>query len=205
RPRLAINQVGRSRAFWTGCYPVLVEHFGDAVSGLSPDEVFAAANRVSPSLIRVEADEATYNLHIMIRFELERALLKGDLTAAELPTAWNEKYRDYLGVDVPSDAQGCLQDIHWSMGALGYFPTYTLGNLYSAQFFEAARAELGDLHAMFAEGEFAPLLDWLRKNIHAPGHTYDSADLCEKVTGRPLTADPLMRHLEEKLLPIYGL
>ena len=203
--RLWENQVGRSRAFWTWCHPILVEHFGDAVAGLSADAVYAAANRVSPSLIRVEADEATYNLHIMIRFELERALLKGDLTAADLPSAWNEKYRDYLGVDVPSDAQGCLQDIHWSMGALGYFPTYTLGNLYSAQFFEAAAAELGNLPAMFAQGEFAPLLDWLRKNIHAPGNTYDSADLCEKVTGQPLTADPLLRHLEEKLLPIYGL
>lgn len=203
--RLWENQVGRSRAFWTWCHPLLTEHFGEAVAGLSPDGVYAAANRVSPSLIRVEADEATYNLHIMIRFELERALMKGDLTAADLPTAWNEKYRDYLGVTVPDDARGCLQDIHWSMGALGYFPTYTLGNLYSAQFFEAAQTELGDLHTQFAVGDFAPLLNWLRTHIHAPGMTYTSADLCQHVTGKPLTADPLMRHLEAKLLPIYGL
>lgn len=203
--RLWENQVGRSRAFWTWCHPLLTQHFGDTVAGLSPDDIYAAANRVSPSLIRVEADEATYNLHIMIRFELERALLKGDLTAADLPAAWNEKYRDYLGVDVPDDAQGCLQDIHWSMGALGYFPTYTLGNLYSAQFFEAAQAQLGDLHALFATGDFSPLLDWLRTHIHAQGMTYTSAQLCQHVTGKPLTADPLMRHLEAKLLPIYGL
>lgn len=203
--RLWENQVGRSRAFWTWCHPLLAQHFGDAVAGLSPDDIYAAANRVSPSLIRVEADEATYNLHIMIRFELERALLKGDLAAADLPGAWNEKYRDYLGVEVPDDAHGCLQDIHWSMGALGYFPTYTLGNLYSAQFFEAAQAQLGDLHALFATGDFSPLLDWLRTHIHAPGMTYPSAQLCQHVTGKPLTADPLMRHLEAKLLPIYGL
>jgi len=205
--RLWENQVGRSRAFWTWCHPLLIEYFGDAVAGLSPDEVYVAANRVSPSLIRVEADEATYNLHIMIRFELERDLMKGDLTAADLPAAWNQKYRDYLGVEPAAgdDAQGCLQDIHWSMGALGYFPTYTLGNLYSAQFFEAAQAELGDLHAMVAVGDFAPLLGWLRKNIHAAGMTYTSADLCQHVTGKPLSADPLLRHLETKLLPIYGL
>ncbi|MEM1107505.1 MAG: carboxypeptidase M32 [Planctomycetota bacterium] len=206
--RLWENQVGRSRAFWTWCHPILTEHFGDAVTGLSADEVYAAANRVTPSLIRVEADEATYNLHIMIRFELERAMLKGEVNAAELPEAWNQKYRDYLGVEVPSDAQGCLQDIHWSMGALGYFPTYTMGNLYSAQFFEAACEKLGGeevVYAMFERGEFAPLLEWLRKNIHAYGNTYDSAELCKHVTGKPLSADPLMRHLEYKLLPIYGL
>lgn len=203
--RLWENQVGRSRAFWTWCFPKLETHFGQAVAGLTPDKVYAAANRVQPSLIRVEADEATYNLHIMLRFELERAMLAGDLEAADLPGAWNEKMRDDLGLEVPSDAQGCLQDIHWSMGALGYFPTYTMGNLYSAQLFEAAGAALGDLHAMFAVGEFAPLLGWLRENVHAPGKTYPSAKLCERVTGKPLSADPLMRHLEGKLLPIYGL
>lgn len=205
--RLWENQVGRSRAFWTWCYPRLVDHFGDSVGCLSPDGIFAAANRVSPSLIRVEADEATYNLHIMIRFELERAMLNGDLKAADLPGAWNQKYRDYLGVDVPGgdDIHGCLQDIHWSMGALGYFPTYTMGNLYSAQLFEAAAEALDDLDAMFAVGEFGPLLGWLREKVHIHGKTYTSAELCERVTGRPVTAEPLLRHLESKLLPIYGL
>lgn len=206
--RLWENQVGRSRAFWSWCFPKLGETFGDAIHGLTEDEVYAACNRVQPSLIRVEADEATYNLHIMIRFELERSLLKGELAAADLPGAWNEKYREYLGVEVPDDAHGCLQDIHWSMGALGYFPTYTLGNLYGAQFFEAATDALGgreDVESMFARGEFRPLLDWLRKHVHEPGKTYTSAELCQRVTGKPLSADPLLRHLESKLLPIYGL
>ncbi|MEM7624827.1 MAG: carboxypeptidase M32 [Planctomycetota bacterium] len=206
--RLWENQVGRSRAFWSWCFPKLNETFGDAVSGLTEEEVYAACNRVRPSLIRVEADEATYNLHIMIRFELERALLKNELDVGDLPTAWNQKYREYLGIDVPDDARGCLQDIHWSMGALGYFPTYTLGNLYGAQFFETATEALGgreEIQAMFARGEFAPLLDWLRTHIHEPGRTFTSADLCERITGRPLSADPLLRHLESKLPPIYGL
>lgn len=203
--RLWENQVGRSRAFWSWCYPKLGETFGDAVSGVGQEDVYAACNRVQPSLIRVEADEATYNLHIMIRFELERQLLRGDLEAADLPEAWNARYQSDLGVAVPDDARGCLQDIHWSMGALGYFPTYTLGNLYAAQFFEAARESLGDLDASFAAGAFAPLLDWLRQNIHAHGQTYASDELCERVTGKALSADPLMRHLEGKLLRIYGL
>lgn len=203
--RLWENQVGRSRAFWRWCDPKLREHFGDAVAHLSEDDVYAGANIVEPSLIRVEADEATYNLHIMIRFELERLLVKGELSTAELPDAWNARYKEYLGVDVPDDARGCMQDIHWSMGAIGYFPTYTLGNLYAAQFFEAAREAIGDLNAMFAAGDFAPLRTWLNEHIHALGKTYNSEDLCVHVTGKPLSPDPLMRHLEGKFRPLYGL
>ncbi|MFI4859748.1 MAG: carboxypeptidase M32, partial [Phycisphaerales bacterium JB063] len=116
---------------------------------------------------------------------------------------WNAKYREYLGVEVPDDARGCMQDIHWAMGAMGYFPTYTMGNLYSAQLFEQAKQELGDLDTMFAKGEFTPLRSWLNENIHAHGKRYKSAALCEKVTGKPLSADPLMRHLEGKLRPLY--
>ncbi|MFI4861214.1 MAG: carboxypeptidase M32 [Phycisphaerales bacterium JB063] len=202
--RMWENQVGRSRAFWRWCYPKLAEHFGDAVGGISEDDVYGGANIVSAGLIRVEADEATYNMHIMIRFEIERALLKGDLSAGDLPEAWNAKYREYLGVEVPDDARGCMQDIHWAMGAMGYFPTYTMGNLYAAQLFEQAKQELGDLDAMFAEGLFTPLRTWLNQNIHAHGKRYKSAALCEKVTGKPLSADPLMRHLEEKLRPLYA-
>ena len=143
----------------------------------------------------------------MIRFALERALLTGDLAVADLPDAWNQAYQRDLGVTVPDDARGCLQDIHWSMGALGYFPTYTMGNLYSAQLFEAARDALGGaeaLDAQFAQGTFAPLLDWLRTHVHAPGRSLTSEALCEKVTGKPLSAEPLLRHLEGKLLPLYG-
>ncbi|MEM9881536.1 MAG: carboxypeptidase M32 [Planctomycetota bacterium] len=205
--RLWENQVGRSRAFWKWATPKLHRHFGDALANYDADAAYAAANRVAPSLIRVEADEATYNLHIMVRFNLERRLLRGDLSADDLPEAWNHAYQEALGVSASGgdDANGCLQDIHWSMGALGYFPTYTLGNLYAAQFFEAAARDLGDLDAAFAVGDFAPLLGWLREHVHAPGRTYDSAELCERVTGRPLSAEPLMRHLESKLLPLHGL
>ncbi len=205
--RMWENQVGRSAAFWAWAMPQLKECFGSAVSRFDHAAVVGAANRVEPGLIRVEADEATYNLHIMIRFALERALLSGDLAVADLPEAWNAAYRRDLGLEVPDDARGCLQDIHWSMGALGYFPTYTMGNLYSAQLFEAARDALGGAQALddqFAAGEFAPLLTWLRENVHAWGRTHDSAALCLKVTGKPLSAEPLMRHLEGKLLPLYG-
>jgi len=156
-------------------------------------------------LIRVEADEATYNMHVMIRFELERSLLAGNLAVADLPEAWNEMYREFLGVEVPDDRRGCLQDIHWSMGALGYFPTYTLGNLYSAQFFEAACDAIPGLVEGFAEGQFAPLLAWLREQIHRHGRRSRPGQLCEQVTGRPLSAEPLMRHLEAKFRPLHGL
>ncbi|MCG3178086.1 MAG: Thermostable carboxypeptidase 1 [Phycisphaerae bacterium] len=199
------NQVGRSREFWRWCHPHLANFFGDAVAGFGEQEVYESANMVEPSLIRVEADEATYNLHIMIRFELERAIVRGDLAAADLPGEWNARYRDYLGVEVPDDAVGCMQDIHWSMGAMGYFPTYTLGNLYAAQFFEAAAAAIGDLPARIAAGDFAALKKWLNANIHAHGQRYRSADLCRVVTGKPLDAEPLMRHLEGKFGPLYGL
>lgn len=203
--RMWENQVGRSRAFWSWCAPKIKAHFGAPLADFSVDDFYGGANIVAPSFIRVEADEATYNLHVMIRFELERALLAGDLEVAELPAAWNQRYKEYLGVDVPDDAKGCLQDIHWSMNLIGYFPTYTLGNLYCAQFFDAARRELGDLDAMFAAGEFAPLLGWLREKIHVHGRRYRASELVQEVTGAPLSADPLMAHLEGKLLPLYGL
>lgn len=202
--RMWENQVGRSQAFWKWCYPKLAEFFGDTTATLTEEEIYGGANIVSPGLIRVEADEATYNLHIMIRFEIERLLMKGDLGVDDLPEVWNAKYKEYLQVDVPDDARGCMQDIHWSMGAIGYFPTYTMGNLYCAQFFEAACEALGDLDAMFAEGDFTPLREWLNTNIHAHGQRYRSAELVEYVTSKPLSADPLMRHLEGKLRPLYG-
>lgn len=202
--RMWENQVGRSWAFWSWCYPKLAEFFGDAACRLSMEEVYSGANIVNPGLIRVEADEATYNLHIMIRFEIERLLMKSELSVDDLPEVWNAKYKEYLQVDVPDDRRGCMQDIHWSMGAIGYFPTYTMGNLYCAQFFEAAKDQLGDLDAMFAEGNFTTLRTWLNTNIHAHGKRYRSADLVQHVTGKPLSADPLMRHLEGKLRPLYG-
>jgi carboxypeptidase Taq len=203
--RMWENQVGRSEAFWKWCYPKLSEYFGDATSSLSFDDVYGGANIVRPDFIRVEADEATYNMHIMIRFELERLIMSGDLAVADIPDAWNQRYKEYLGIEVPSDAKGCLQDVHWSMASMGYFPTYTLGNLYCAQFFEKAMEEIPDMYEQFETGEFGALKTWLNENIHRHGKRYRAADLCEVVTGKSLTAEPLMRHLESKLRPLYGL
>src|SRR5690606_31552155 len=140
---------------------------------------------------RVEADETTYNLHIMLRFELERALIRGDLNVDDVPGVWNERFADYLGISVPNDAQGCLQDVHWSFGLMGYFPTYTLGNLYAAQFFEAAEEQIGPLDEQFRAGDFKPLRDWLSSNIHQHGRRFRAGELCERITGRPLSAEPL--------------
>jgi len=201
--RLWENQVGRSRGFWKWLHPELPGYFGDAVAGFDLDTMYAAANAVEPSLIRVDADEATYNLHIMVRFELELAMFRRDLAIADVPDAWNQKMRDYLGIEVPDDRQGCLQDVHWSFGGFGYFPTYSLGNLYAAQFYETALAEIGDLEDQFAAGEFGALRQWLGEKIHRHGSRYRAGELCERVTGRPLDADALLRHLESKLTPIY--
>lgn len=203
--RMWENQVGRSHAFWKWLYPKLRDFFGRGVKGLRFNDVYGGANIVNPGFIRVEADEATYNMHIMVRFEIERALLKGDLAVKDLPGVWNAKYKEYLGLKVPDDRRGCLQDVHWSMTAMGYFPTYTLGNLYCAQFFEKALEDMPDLYEQFERGEFGMLKTWLNQNIHAHGQRYRAAELCEVVTGKPLSADPLMRHLEGKLRPIYGL
>lgn len=202
--RLWENFVGRSRAFWRFFLPKAREAFPEALKGVTDDQWYAAINDVRPSLIRTESDEATYNLHVLIRFELEQAMLNGDVSTKDLPAAWNEKMQKYLGVTPPDDARGCLQDIHWSGGAIGYFPTYTLGNLYAAQFFEQAREDLGDLDAQFAAGEFAPLLGWLRKHIHSQGKRYSAGQLAQRITGRPLSAEPLLKHLRAKAAEIYG-
>ena len=203
--RLWENQVGRSWPFWCWCYPKMTEHLGPALGSFTLEQVYGAANLVQPSLIRVEADEATYNLHIMVRFEIERELISGEIDGTDLPKVWNDKYQEYLGVQVPDDRRGCLQDIHWAQGAMGYFPTYTLGNLYAAQFFETAQEQLSDLPDQLAAGHFAPLKAWLGKHIHSQGMRYDTESLCQHVSAKPLSADALMRHLESKLRPLYGL
>ena len=203
--RMWENQVGRSRAFWAWLAPQLPAVIGTESSGFSLDELYGAANIVEPGFIRVEADEATYNLHVMVRFQIERAVIKGDLEVEGIPSVWNRLYKELLGLDVPDDRRGCLQDIHWSMGAMGYFPTYTLGNLYASQLFEAACAEMPGLVDGFARGEFTPLREWLNRNIHAHGRRYSPSELVQRVTGKPLSAEPLMRHLEGKLRPLYGL
>ena len=204
--RMWENQVGRGRPFWDHFFPRLKQTFPASLAGVAPEAFHFAVNDVRPSFIRVEADEATYNLHIALRFELELALLSGDLTVAELPGAWNERFRALLGLEVPDDARGCLQDIHWSFGGLGYFPTYTLGNLYAAQFMAVARRELGgtDLDADFRRGEFGRLKDWLVRNIHAHGQRFRAAELCRRATGEPLRAGPFVAYLHEKYGPLYG-
>lgn len=202
--RLWENFVGRSRAFWDYWLPRARQVFPDALDGVGLDALVFAINDVRPSFIRVDADEATYNLHILLRFELEQALIAGDLAVADLPAAWNERMVRDLGSAPPDDAQGCLQDIHWSGGSFGYFPTYTLGNLYAAQFFAKAQAELGDLEEQFRRGEFVPLREWLNQKIHREGQRNRAVDLVVAVTGEPLNPAYLLRHLQEKLGPLYG-
>lgn len=196
--------VGRSLPFWRHLYPEAKRAFAGALGDVTLGRFFFAVNDVRPSLIRVEADEYTYNLHILIRFELEQALIKGDLSVNDLQLAWQDKYREYLGLEVPNDADGVLQDIHWSAGLFGYFPTYSLGNLYAAQFYERADQELGGLEQRFARGEFDLLRRWLRAKIHREGQRYTAAELCERVTGKPLSHEPLMRHLRAKYELLYA-
>ncbi|MCA9837727.1 MAG: carboxypeptidase M32 [Trueperaceae bacterium] len=203
--RLYENLVGRSYAFWQGYYPRLQAHFPAQLSDTSLDDFYRAINKVEPSLIRIEADEVTYNLHILIRFELELVLLEGSLKVAELPEAWNEKYEAYLGITPPSDALGCLQDVHWSEALVGYFPTYTLGNLMSVQLFEAAKRAHPGIEADMVQGDFTKLLSWLRDTIHQHGSKYTPAELVQKATGQALTAKPYISYLNSKFRALYGL
>lgn len=202
--RMWENLVGRSKAFWEYFYPQAQATFG-ALQHVSLDDFYFAINEVRPSLIRTESDEATYNLHILIRFELEQALLDGELTVSELPSAWNAKYKEYLGIEPPDDRDGVLQDVHWSSGAIGYFPTYTLGNLYAAQLFETADRELGGLAERFRRGDFLALREWLRTKVHSLGRRFSGAELGHQVTGQTLSHDALMRHLRRKFGPLYDL
>ncbi|APW59199.1 carboxypeptidase M32 [Paludisphaera borealis] len=202
--RLWENAVGRSRPFWNYWFPIARRVFQDALHDVPLDAFLAAVNHVEPTLIRVQADEVTYNLHILIRFELEQALLTGDLPVADLPSAWNAKYAEMLGVTPTNDAEGCLQDIHWSAGLFGYFPTYTLGNLYAAQLFHKANADLPGLDDAFTRGEFSELLAWLRDKIHRHGRRYTPTELIERAVGEPIDHRPLMASLRHKYGALYG-
>lgn len=203
--RLWENLVGRSHAFWQHFAPQIRDAFPTQLGDASVDQLHAMFNRVEPSLIRVEADEATYNLHIIVRFELEQALMSGDLSTDDLPAAWADRYEQIIGIRPPSDADGVLQDVHWSAGLFGYFPTYTLGNLVSAQLFEAVDQSLGGVDELTSQGEFEPLLSWLRKNVHAHGRKYSADELVEKATGRPLSAGPLIASLRDRYARVYDL
>lgn len=203
--RLWENLVGRSRPFWTFFYPRLQEVFPSQLKNVSLDAFYKGINKVQPSLIRVEADEATYNLHIMLRLELEIALMEGSLAVRDLPEAWNARMRDYLGITPPNDALGVLQDVHWSGGMIGYFSTYALGNLISAQLWEKIEQDLPNLDDQIAEGQFANLLAWLREKIHRHGLKFEPQDLVQRVTGSKIDPNPYLRYLRRKYGEIYQL
>lgn len=197
--RLWENAVGRSESFWQWCLPIAKNYFPGSLQSDRPEDLYAQVNQVSPSLIRVEADEATYNLHIAIRFDLERSLIHGKLEPCDLPDAWNEAYRQYLGIAPTNHGEGVLQDVHWSAGLFGYFPTYTLGNLYAAQLLNAASRDIGKLDTLFQQGEFQPLLEWLRQHIHRHGKRFLPGELVRRITGQPISAEPFLAYLRSKL------
>jgi len=203
--RLWENCVGRSRPFWRFFYPVLQQTFQDQLRDVDVDQFYAAINRVRPSLIRVEADELTYNLHIMLRFEIEQALVEGRTQPEDLPAIWNQKMKDYLGIIPPSDTEGVLQDVHWSFGAFGYFPTYTLGNLYSVQFFEQAKLEIPQLEDEIAAGQLLNLRRWLEQKIHRWGRTFTPTHLAQRVTGSTVNPEPFLKYAERKYGELYQL
>ena len=203
--RMWENLVGRSKPFWQAYLPGLKKVFPSQLGEISLDEFYRAMNKVERTFIRVDADEATYNLHVMLRFELEIALMQGDLSVSDLPGAWNEKFEAFLGVVPPDDAQGVLQDVHWSGGMIGYFPTYSLGNLIAAQLWEKIHSDIPDLDDQIAKAKFDSLLGWLRENIHHHGSKYEPIELLRKVTGQGLEAEPYLRYLENKYRGIYEL
>ena len=201
--RMWENLVGRGRPFWDWAYPILKAHFPQF--NTVPQETFyAAINGVEPSLIRVEADEVTYNLHIMLRFELEKEIMEGKVDLAELPSEWNDRMEEYLGLRPPDDAQGVLQDVHWSFGYMGYFPTYSLGNIISVQLYEAALRDHPDLEDQFRQGKFGTLLTWMREKIHAHGRRYTPNELLLRSVGSGIDPSPYLAYLKTKLGELYG-
>jgi len=202
--RLWENVIGRSRAFWDAMYPALRSYFPGTLSKFTAEDFYRAINLVEPSLIRIEADEVTYSLHIIVRFELEKELFHGTLDPAKLPEAWREKMKEFLGVQPETDAQGVLQDVHWSMGSFGYFPSYALGNLYGLQFWEKLVSEMPDAERQIAQGNFAPIRNWLKETVYVWGRRKDPSDLLKTVTGESLSAEPFLAYVESKYSKIYG-
>jgi carboxypeptidase Taq len=203
--RLWENNVGRSKGFWNHFFPVLQGYFEGQLKNISLEQFYKGINLVQPSLVRTEADELTYHFHVYIRYELEKQLIEGTVSAADIPAYWNDLYKKYLDVDVPDDKKGCLQDVHWSHGSFGYFPTYSLGSFYAAQFYATSNDQLKNLHAEIEQGNTRPLLDWLRKNIHSKGRFFTSEQLCEDVTGRGLDVSYFLNYLLQKYTAIYTL
>ena len=203
--RMYENLLGRSMPFWEFYYPRLQETFSAQLGNISLENFYRGINKVEPSLIRVEADEATYNLHVMLRLELEIALMEGSLEVKDLPEAWNAKMKEFLGVTPPDDADGVLQDVHWSSGLIGYFSTYALGNLISLQLWELILQDIPDLLDQVRKGEFEELLEWLRNKVHRHGAKFEPQDLIMHITGSKIDPEPYMRYLNSKYSQIYNL
>ena len=203
--RLWENLVGRSKAFWEGYYPKLQEFYPSQFGNVSVDDFYKGINIVKPSLIRVEADEATYNLHIMLRLEIETGLLDGSIKVKDLPEIWNSKFNDYLGITPPNDAEGVLQDIHWSMGLMGYFPSYALGNLISATLWEKMEEDYPDMDDQIRNGEFSNLLGWMNDKIYVHGRKFHPQEIVQKITGEKINGDAYIRYLTKKFGEIYNL
>ena len=202
--RLWENNVGRSKGFWQHFYPQVQRHFPKQFGNVSLEQFYKGINKVQPSLIRTEADEISYHFHVFIRYKLEKALLEGSLHTADIPQFWNSRYKELLDVDVPDDKRGALQDVHWSHGSFGYFPTYSLGSLYAAQFFARAQEAIAGLDEQIARGETTNLLHWLRTTIHQKGRYYTSEELCSEITGEPLNAIHFLQYATEKYKWIYS-
>jgi carboxypeptidase Taq len=199
------NVIGRSKAFWDRYYGELQTTFSPQIDQVDVDTFYKAINHIEPSLIRIEADELTYNLHIMIRYELEKGLFNGTIAVADLPAAWNAKYEEYLGVTPANDGEGVLQDVHWSGGAFGYFPSYALGNMYAAQFTQTLRQELPAFDSLIAEGNLAPIKEWLTEKVYKHGKLLTPNEIIREVTGEELNPDYLVQYLEEKYKSVYGI
>jgi carboxypeptidase Taq len=202
--RLWENQVGRSKEFWTYALPILKKHFSQ-LKDVKLDDWYRVINVVRPSMIRVESDEVYYSLHIMLRFDIESQIINGKVDVKDIPALWNEKMKEYFGIMPKNDSEGVMQDVHWSFGGFGYFPSYAMGNLYGAQIMEQAEKEIPNLWDNFKKGEFLPLKDWLNDKVHKHGRYYDPEKLIEVISGAPLSADPFMNYLEKKYAEIYKL
>jgi carboxypeptidase Taq len=202
--RLWENVIGRSRAFWEGWFPALKARFPGPLAGIELPGFYRAVNAAGPSLIRTEADEVSYSLHIILRFEMERRLISGALSVEDAPAAWNAAFAELFGIEVPDDASGILQDVHWSMGAFGYFPSYALGNLYALQFWKKCRADIPHIDELLIRREYAEIHTWLKEKIHVFGRRLDPAELLERAAGEKLSAIPFLEYLETKYAELYG-
>lgn len=202
--RLWENNVGRSKEYWSFLYPILQKRFKKQLKGISLNKFYKSINAVKPNLIRTEADELHYHYHVLIRYEIEKGILEGKYNAKDLKREWNKRYEKYLGISAENDSEGVLQDVHWAHGSIGYFPTYSLGSFYAAQFYAAAENEIPKLSKQLSQGKTGKLLKWLRKNIHCHGRMYEADVLCEKVTGEKLNTKYFMEYAEKKYADVYG-